>query len=97
MSLPNITERRVACAAIRYEDGLIVCGPRHLHPIMHAVIKAMGRSRLDGYDGRMEQGFVDFQGVWMDRAEALAVATSAGQIVRDCGGSTIHLFSENLG
>lgn len=97
MSLPNVTERRVACAAIKYPDGLIVCGPRHFHPLMHAVIKAAGRSVLDGYKETPKQGFVDFQGVWMDRVEALEVATAAGQVVRDCGGSDRQLFSENLG
>ena len=95
--LENIFERRVACAALRWPDGFIICGPRHYHPIMRAAIEAAGRCKLQGNKDIVEQGFVDFQGVWLTREEAYIVAKDAKQIVLRCGSDDEKLFSENLG
>lgn len=83
--------RRVVCAAIRNAKGDIICSPRHWDALMREqVVKA------DADWSRAEQGFVDQRGVWLTRIEALAVAVSAGQIMRRCGGDDDELFSENL-
>ena len=83
--------RRVVCAANRYPDGLVVCGPRHFDSVMHAQLRAAGGERSVA-----EQGFVDQHGVFLTREEAMEIARAAGQIVRRCGGDSIRLFSENL-
>lgn len=93
--------RRVVCAANRYPDGFIICGARHYDMIMFAQIKESGRSRLDGYDakGKIEQGFIDQYGTFMDRMEAWHVAEAAGQIIHRAGADGPNrngLFSENL-
>lgn len=84
--------RRVVCAAIRDENGIIICGPRHFDHIMHVQIAA----HPEGSWNLAEQGFVDQFGEWLTREEALTVALEAHQIVRRCGGDDCELFSENL-
>ena len=79
--------RIVVCAAIRSANGKLLLGIRHYSADMHEQI----RLRHDGDEFRHrrgeDQGFVDQNGVWMDRHEAYYVATEAGQIRRGeaCG------------
>lgn len=88
---PKIPTRVVVCAANRYGD-LIVCGARHFDMVMRAQIKAANIER-----SVPEQGFIDQWGVFMDREEALLVATAAGQInVRRPKSPGNELFSEDL-
>ena len=92
--------RRVVCAAIRAADGTLLLGIRHYSRHMHEQIEM----RTDGakfcHRHDEDQGFVDQNGVWMDRHEAYYVATEASQIVRgeccghDRGGP--KLYSEGL-
>lgn len=84
-------QRRVVCAAIRI-DGHTIIGIRHFDEIMHKQLASMN---LDSTKGA-RQGFVDQYGVFMDRVEACAVAESARQIIREVGGPSDTLFSENL-
>jgi hypothetical protein len=42
------------------------------------------------------QGFVDNRGRFLTRVEALVIAEKEHQIIRQCGGGTSELFSENL-
>lgn len=81
---------RIVCAALLYEGGLIVCGPRHFDQIMHPVIAKFAP------ESRPEQGFVDQQGKFYTRAEAHALAVENGQIQRRVGGDNARLYSENL-
>ena len=89
----NGVDRRVVCAAIRNNDGDIICGPRHFDKIMHRLISA---SRKRDAWKMAEQGFVDQRGDWLTREEALHIALANGQIIRRCGGDDHELFSENL-
>lgn len=87
--------RIVVCAACR-EPGseLIFCGPRHFDKTMHKQIAAAGISGVG-----MEQGFIDQDGVFMTREEAMEVAKAARQPIdfqHGCGGSFTILFSEGL-
>jgi hypothetical protein len=90
-------QRRVVCAANRCSKDplLLVCSARHFDPNMRKQI-----ARLEGYDHHdfHEQGFIDQFGVFMDRVEALAVATAADQIdtVRPKTNPLTELFSEDL-
>lgn len=82
---PNAPQRRVVCAANRvpHIPDAMVCGPRHFHPVMHAQIRAFSAAGI-GTRGdwmRAEQGFIDQWGTFMDRKEAFAVATAAGQLL----------------
>lgn len=97
---PEVPVRVVVCAANYYEmpngqEPLIICGPRHLDSTMHRVI-----SEIKGIRSAViqVQGFVDQWGVFMNRTEALEVATAAGQIDvrRPKGAPTYKLFSEDL-
>ena len=105
MSNVIIPGRFVVCAANRVnnpkEPGkyLIVAGARHFDAIMHQQIKQLHQIHdLDGMALRWEQGFIDQHGVFMDRREALQVATEAGQLNtrRSKTSPEDRLFSEDL-
>ncbi len=70
---------------------MVVCGVRHFDALMVNVAEAIDPARIFDW----EQGFVDNRGIYMDRKEALAVATAAGQIVQKHGTKDI-LFSEDF-
>lgn len=89
-------QRKVACAAIRYGDFIVV-GVRHYCPLMQAQIDAIGRNALNAYSKRYgniqpEQGFVDQYQSFLTRKEAFAVALEAGQVEENLFGD--YLFSE---
>lgn len=81
---------RIVCAALLYEGGLIVCGPRHFDTLMHPVIARFAPT------GRPVQGFVDQRGKFYTRKEAHALAVENGQVQRRVGGDDDTLYSENL-
>lgn len=85
--------RRVARAAIVYDGLLYTMEPpsRH-HHIIHGIASFLGVECL----GEMDQGFVDEAGVFLTRAEALQVATAAGQLKPDEPVRAGVLFSENV-
>ena len=85
--------RMIVCAAIRNEHDHIICGARHYDVIMHGQIPT---SNDDWIDSKIEQGFIDQKGVFLNRKEAWIVAEEAGQIIRDIIGCRGKLFSENL-
>lgn len=71
-------------------------GVRHFCPLMRQQLDEMDWAKLKSYT--KTQGFVDQYGVFMDRKEALAVATAAGQINtrRSKTFPDTELFSEDL-
>lgn len=86
--------RKVICAAIRFEEA-IVCGARHYDKIMHMQLRSKEVRRPLGR--KIDQGFIDQFGVFMDRVKALAVATASGQLVgRVKTFPENELFSEDL-
>ena len=88
--------RLVVCAANKYGDDVFT-GIRHFCPIMVQNMSHHWIPTLRETYGEI-QGFVDQYGVFMDRFEALTVATEAGQINR-YREKTIpidRLFSEDL-
>lgn len=85
-----VIPRRVVCAVIRDANGQMVCGPRHFDHTMHSQVNGMMVYTLP-----WEQGFIDQHGVFMDRVEALRVATEAGQVLCKTGPSNL-LFSEDI-
>lgn len=87
-----MTDRRIVCAAIRNSNGEIICGPRHFDSLMHRQI--FNSVATDWKTA--EQGFVDQQGLFHTREQALYIAQQANQIIRRVGGDTTQLFSENL-
>lgn len=91
--------RVVVCAAIKIGDT-ILCGARHWDTVMHSQRMAMTDIRENAADRhvREQQGFIDQNGVFMDRREALEVAKAAGQIDRRRAKSQPYdqLFSEDL-
>ncbi len=85
-------EQRVVCAAIRHKDGDIICSPRHFDRRMgYQIIN----NKFSGWT-ISEQGFVDQQGKFLTRKEALVIAKRSNQIIRRCGGDEEKLYSENL-
>lgn len=72
--------RVVVCAANKYGPFLYT-GIRHFCPIMIQNMRPGNIPALRKTWGEV-QGFVDQHGVFMDRKEALQVATNAGQIDR---------------
>lgn len=100
MSNVIIPGRFVVSAACRIKElDILVCGPRHFDSVMHKQIGQLHDiHKIDDKKFRWEQGFVDQDGVFMDRKEALVVATEAGQINtrRRKTSPTDRLFSEDL-
>lgn len=88
--------RLVVCAANKYGDDVFT-GIRHFCPIMRKNMKDYDIAWMREEFGEI-QGFVDQHGVFMDRFEALTVATEAGQINRYLEKTTPidRLFSEDL-
>lgn len=85
--------RRVVCAAVLYEDGTLLVGPRHYDSTMLAQYKRYG---IGMTEDQAVQGFVDQWGAFMTREEAHKMASEQGQIRHRCGGDNGRLFSENL-
>lgn len=86
---------RVVTAACKTKSGLIVVGVRHCDGIMRAQVEASGEK-----DPLMDQGFIDNRGNYLDRKEALILATEAGQIGSGSSGkktgSKHELYSEDI-
>ena len=91
-------KRFVAAVANRADDGTIFLGVRHFCPLMRQNIDNW--KKANGVEGkpksRMDQGFVDQHGTFMDRKEAMVVAVAACQIKRSIGYDSDELFSEHL-
>lgn len=107
MDHKKVLPRHVVCAALRNCQGQIICGARHYDHVMRIQIaNSKGRrywrtfvkifGRIVWRCPPVQQGFIDQWGYFMDREEALDVATAANQIVRRCGGDDKELFSDNL-
>jgi len=91
--IPDPARRRIVCAAILFEQGMIV-GPRHYDAVMMAQYKAMGLKQTEA-DGI--QGFIDQFGTFFDREQAFEIATRQGQIRHKTGNpDSTELFSEDL-
>lgn len=73
-----MSKRIVVCAANRYGPHVFL-GARHFDARMR---EAMGEYSMEFLRLKFgeEQGFIDQHGAFMDRNEALIVATAAGQI-----------------
>lgn len=82
----------IVCAALKHSSGLIVCGVRHFDTLMVNQIKV---STVQSW-ANAEQGFVDHKGQFWNRIDAKMLARESNQIVKQCGGDSIELFSENL-
>ena len=87
-------DRVVVCAANRYGDHIFT-GVRHFCAIMRENMRHHDIPWMRREFGEV-QGFIDQWGIFMDRKEAHAVASAAGQIKYRCGGDDNKLFSENL-
>lgn len=91
--MKNTPKRTIVCAAIRNENGRIICGARHYDGIMHSQILASNDDWTKNY---IEQGFIDQKGIFLTRNEAYIIAKENNQIIHRCGGDNEKLFSENL-
>lgn len=101
MSNVLIPGRFVVCAACRYGD-LIIAGARHFDRVMHTQLKYIKEDRLLDFEaeGRVEEGFIDQFGVFMDRSEAYQIALAGGQLntrrLKSGNNGSTELFSEDL-
>lgn len=83
-------ERIVAAALIA---GGVICftpAPGRHHHVIHALAKNRAGEMSHG-----DQGFVTNTGRFVDREEGLAIAKSAGQIIKK-NGNERELYSEDL-
>ena len=91
--------RVVVCAAIMLKrSGEIICGPRHYDAIIRSQILSKSEEEQEEWfsSANIVQGFVDQQGIFLNRQDALVIAKAANQIRRRCGGDDVALYSENL-
>jgi len=88
--------RLVVCAANKYGPHIFL-GARHFDERMRESMEHYHVPNMRKQHGEV-QGFVDQHGVFMDREEALKVATESGQInkYRTKTHPTNLLFSEDL-
>lgn len=86
-------EQRVVCAALKDESGRIVTGARHFDAVMMEQIR---RGPNPDAWRAADQGFIDQRGAFLTREEARKIAEQQGQILEECGGNGIDLYSENL-
>ena len=85
-------KRRIVCAAVLYDDGSMLVGPRHFDSVMIAQ-----HEKLPAHAVEVEQGFIDHWGTFFDRQMSWGIAERAGQIINpDCGSGSRTLYSENL-
>lgn len=95
-------QRRVVCAANRFKlksgGFVVVPGSRHYSKDMAEVVDCLEDKISTRFVSGEDQGFIDQWGEYLTRAEALVVATHAGQIntVRQKGSPYDKLFSEDL-
>uniref|UniRef100_A0AAU8KXG1 Uncharacterized protein n=1 Tax=Serratia phage Kevin TaxID=3161161 RepID=A0AAU8KXG1_9CAUD len=91
-----VFRRVIVAAACKYGD-VIITGARHYDRVMHGQLKAFSEDSEVRMMKRGEviQGFIDNQGNFLNREEALVVAREAGQI-RYKHGPEYELFSEDL-
>lgn len=88
------SKRRVACAAIKCDDGTVVTGSRHFSPDMRRLM-----ARIYGpeyWKHEVEQGFIDNRGEWLTREQAFHLARESGQCPHLPSEGTACLFSEDL-
>lgn len=85
-------KRIVVCAAIRTEDGLIICSARHWDRLMGSVAREIGIERCR----TAEQGFIDQFGNFLTREEARELVLTTGQLSEDQVDHHRMLFSEDL-
>lgn len=93
--VPYKHHRRIVCAAAKLDDAIIV-SPRHFDPTMHEALRVRSFKYPHENWHNSIQGFVDQQGIFLTREEALVVAKAANQIVRRVGGDQFRLYSENM-
>lgn len=94
-----MNEQHVVCAAVRLQDGLIVCGARHFDMLMRAQLDRICGKRIDTLLKGAEQGFIDQFGTFLSRKDAYRIAQSVPQPRRTGGGwhTGVHdLYSEDL-
>lgn len=93
---------RVLCAANAYGDELFcIAGARHFDLIMHSQIQNLANTpEVRKLRTKCPtQGFLDLEGNFLDRKEALDLATTVGQIGNGGRGKTFpeyELFSEDI-
>lgn len=88
-------KRVVVCAACKIDD-IVFCGARHFDAIIHKQINAaFSEVELMSLRRDIKQGFIDNQGNFLTRTEALEVAKQAGQI-KFKHPPAHKLFSEDL-
>jgi len=101
MSLP----RRIVCAAMLMDDGLIVTGIRHYSPEMRATLRRIYGSGLKVFGVWLKkpywfrvkaQGFVDTHGTFVPRKEAWLTAEANAQIRPHSSLVRGTLYSEDL-
>jgi hypothetical protein len=98
------TQRIIVSAANRFhlDNGqvLVIAASRHGSPLMHDLANFLEAQELmakRSIPSRVDQGFIDnFDNYW-SRAEAMLIATHAGQVnLETNGGDTRELYSEGL-
>lgn len=89
-------KRRLVCAAVLFENGHLLVGPRHYDRVMRDQIETYG-----GYDKfkamrEKQQGFIDIYGEFLNRHEAWTRAEGLGQIIERRDQTPGTLYSEDL-
>jgi hypothetical protein len=87
-------QHKIVCAAVRLADGRVICGVRHMDPLMRQSLP-QDHDAMKGH----EQGFVDNRYEFLTRREAWRVAVAAFQFdpeASNYSGIRGSLVSEDL-
>jgi hypothetical protein len=86
---------KIVCAAVLYSDGVMLVGPRHLDNVMLEQYKRAYTNKIAPEESNAIYGFLDNNGLFLNRYEALIIAQEAKQIVEKTNPQD-KLFSEDL-
>lgn len=83
----------ILCAAIRVYGDTVICGARHYDKVM---LSALAHLKDPYSSANVEHGFINHEGEFLNREDALIHATACGQIGRLKSHPLTKLFSEDL-
>ncbi|UZZ64428.1 anti-restriction nuclease [Septuagintavirus sv54] len=93
-------QRTIVCAANRFKlkggGTLVIPGARHYSKDMAEVLDVVGPQLVSQQVCGDDQGFIDQYSNYWTREEAMVIATYAGQVRIERGGSEKELYSEDL-
>ena len=94
---PFVTPFMITSAAIRLASGLVLTLPaplRHANIVQRAIVE--GLEQMESISHHVTFGFLDSDGEFFDRTQALVIAAHYGQLLSSANPSATQLNTEML-